>query len=123
MEKNTVELTLLEPDEREELDFIWNLIPEEDRQGMSQDDLLFVLDSIDDYLEEVGLLTYDEMTGEADYQEGEVDETEQLDYLVREAKRCKRNITNVQMQLILDAQYEFYLQKGWIEDDEYEEDK
>lgn len=118
MVKNTLEMSLLEPDEVEELEFIWNLIPKEDRDGITEDDVLFVLDTVDDYLEEVGLLTYDEMSGEADYMEGEVDETEQMDYVLRMAKKCKRSISNMQIQLILDAQYEFYLEKGWIEDDE-----
>lgn len=85
---------------------------------MTEDDVLYILDTIDDYLEEVGLLTYDEMTGEADYQEGEVDETEQLDYVLRQAQQDKRTISNVQVQLVLDAQYEFYLEKGWIDEDE-----
>lgn len=123
MENSTIELSLLEPDEREELEFIWNLIPEEDRVGMTYDDVLFVLDSVDDYLEDVGLLQYDEMSGDAEYLEGEVDETEQLEFVLEAARKDKRTISSVQIQLILDAQYQFYVEQGWIDEDDSDEEE
>lgn len=123
MENSTIELSLLEPDEREELEFIWNLIPEEDRVGMTYDDVLFVLDSVDDYLEDVGLLQYDEMSGDAEYLEGEVDETEQLEFVLEAARKDKRTISGVQIQLILDAQYQFYVEQGWIDEDDSDEEE
>lgn len=118
MEKNTIELSLLEPEEREELEFIWNMIPEEDRANLSQDDILFVLDEADDYLEDVGLLHYDEMTGEAEYEDGEVDETEQIEYILRKMKSDKRTITAVQIQLIMDAELQYGIKMGWYEEED-----
>ena len=81
MENNTIELSLMEPEERELVAFIYNAIPAEDRGELSADDILLVLDLMDDYLEEKGLLVEDAKTGEMVYLDGEVDETEQLNYL------------------------------------------
>lgn len=116
MEKNTIELSLLEPEEREELEFIWNLIPEEDKQGMSEDDVLFVLDAVDDYLEDIGLLQYDEMSGDVEYLDGEIDEMEQLNFVLEAAKRDKRSLTNTQIQLILDGEEQYGESQGWYEE-------
>ena len=74
-------LNLLEPEEREQLDFMWNLIPEQDRNGMRKEDLLFVLDAVDDFLEESGLLEIDSDTGEMTYLDGDVDENAELEYI------------------------------------------
>ena len=51
-----VELSLLEAEEKQQLDYIWKLIPEQDRHGMNQTDVLLVLDLMDDFLMENGLL-------------------------------------------------------------------
>lgn len=118
MEKNTIELSLLEPDEREQLEFIWNAIPAEDRVGISQDDVLFVLDEVDNYLEDIGLLTYNEMTGEAEYADGEIDETEQLDYILQQAAKEKRALTSVHVQLILDAELQYGIEQGWYAEED-----
>ena len=39
-----IEMSLLDAEEKELLNYIWNNIPEEDRQGMTQSDVLLVLD-------------------------------------------------------------------------------
>ena len=74
-----IELSLLEADEKQLLEYIWNTIPEQDRKGMTQSDVLCVLDLMDDFLLENGLL--EESADEITYHEGEIDETEQLEYL------------------------------------------
>lgn len=109
-------MSLLEPEEREEINFIWNLIPAEDRKGMSEADVLLVLDAMDDFLEEAGLLTVDEATGEVEYEDGEVDETAQMEYVARVAKEQKSLLTNVQIQLIMDGEFQYGLQEGWYEE-------
>ena len=78
MDNLTPEMALMDPEERAEVEFIWNLIPAEDRGNMTPDDVLFVLDKMDDYLEEKGLVEYDELTGEATYADGEIDEEIQV---------------------------------------------
>ena len=111
-----MEMSLLEPEEREEINFIWNLIPAEDRKGMSEADVLLVLAAMDDFLEEAGLLTVDEATGEVEYEDGEVDETAQMEYVARVANEQKSPLTNVQIQLIMDGEFQYGLQEGWYEE-------
>ena len=84
-------LTMLSAEEREQLLGIWNLIPAQDREKMTQEDVLFVLDTMDDYLESVGLLEVDEQSGDVTYLDGDVDETEQLNYILSAQKDRARN--------------------------------
>ena len=88
-----IELSLLDPEEKALLNYIWNAIPEADRQGMSQSDVLLVLDLMDDYLLENGLLEEDEQAGEMTYLDGEIDETEQLAYLLETVKAQGRELS------------------------------
>lgn len=110
-------MSLLDPEEREQIDYIWNMIPAEDRQGMTQSDVLMVLDVIDDFMEEQGLLRYDEATGEAEYLDGEVDETEQLNYVLAAAKAQGSHITGVQVQLVMDGELQYGIEQGYYEEE------
>lgn len=112
----TTEEQLMSAEEREQVEFMWNLIPEEDRQGIDQSDVLFVLDAMDDYLDEIGLLEVDERTGEVTYLDGDIDETEQLDYVRNAVKAEKRHITDVQIQLIMDAEMQWGIEQGYYEE-------
>lgn len=116
MENNTLEMSLLDPEERELVEFVYNAIPASDRAGLTADDILLVLDLMDDYLEEQGLLREDSQTGEMEYLDGEVDETEQLDYVLHGCKEEGREITSVQVQLIQDAELQFGIKKGYYEE-------
>ena len=116
MENNTIETALMEPDERELVQFIMKAIPAEDRKGLTEDDILLVLDLMDDYLEEQGLLREDPETGEMEYLEGDVDETEQLNYVLAAMKEEGRTITGVQIQLIQDAELQYGIKKGYYEE-------
>jgi len=123
MANSQIELSLLEDDEREQLDYIWNLLPEQDKENLSKEDILFVLDSTDDFLEEEGLLEVDEKTGEVTYLDGDIDETKQLDYILAAAKDgAKRGLcsplTSAQVQMILDGEMQFGLAKGWYTEEE-----
>ena len=117
MENNTIELALLESEERELVAFIYNAIPAEDRGDLTADDILLVLDLMDDYLEEQGLLREDPQTGEMEYLEGDVDETEQLNYVLAGVREEGRTITSVQIQLIQDAELQFGIEKGYYEEE------
>ena len=55
MANSNIELSLMDAEEKQQLEYIWNLIPAEDRQGMTQADVLMVLDLMDDYLVSQGL--------------------------------------------------------------------
>ncbi|MBO4250244.1 MAG: hypothetical protein J5884_03200 [Paludibacteraceae bacterium] len=113
MENNSIEMALLEPEERELVEYIYKAIPAEDRGNLTPDDILFVLDLMDDYLEEQGLVREDPKTGEMEYLEGDVDETEQLNYVLTAAKEDGRPITSVQIQLIQDAELQFGIEHGY----------
>ena len=112
-----MEEALISAEEREQIDFIWNLIPAEDRKGMSQDDVLFVLDAMDDFLEEQGLLAVDDKTGEVTYLDGDVDETAQLDFVREDVRKAGLKIRDVQIQLIMDGEMQYGIEQGWYEED------
>ena len=116
MENNTIEMALLEPEERELVEYIYNAIPAEDRGTLTADDILFVLDAMDDYLEEKGLLRVDEATEEMEYLDGEVDETEQLNYVLQAVREDGRAISGVQIQLIQDAELQYGIEHGYYEE-------
>ena len=110
-------MALLEPEERELVQFIYDAIPAEDRGALTADDILLVLDLMDDYLEEQGLLKEDPATGEMEYLEGDVDETEQLNYVLDAVRAEGRAISGVQIQLIQDAELQFGIKKGYYSED------
>ena len=117
MEKDSIELSLMDPEERELVQFIYDAIPAGDRNGLMPDDILLVLDLMDDYLEEQGLLREDPQTGEMEYLDGEVDETEQLNYVLNAAKEDGRTITGVQIQLIQDAELQYGIEHGYYSEE------
>ncbi|MBR1996206.1 MAG: hypothetical protein IJ989_03030 [Paludibacteraceae bacterium] len=113
-----IELSLLDPEEKELLNYIWNLIPEADRQGMTQADVLLVLDLMDDYLVENGLLEEDDQAGEMTYLDGEIDETEQLNFLVHATKEQGLALSSTQIQLIMDGELQYGIEKGYYQEEE-----
>ena len=117
MENNSIELALMEPEERELVEYILKAIPAEDKGELSADDVLLVLDLMDDYLEEKGLLKEDPETGEMEYLEGDVDETEQLNYVLEAIHADGRAITGIQIQLIQDAELQFGIEKGYYSEE------
>lgn len=113
-----IELNLLEAEEKEMLNYIWNHIPESDREGMTQSDILLVLDLMDDFLLENGLLQEDEQAGEMTYLDGEIDETEQLNYLLQATKEQGCNLSSEQIQLIMDSELQFGIEKGYYQEED-----
>jgi len=118
MNNSAIELSLLDAEEREMLNYIWNLIPEQDRQGMTQADVLLVLDLMDDYLLEHGLLEENEQTGEVTYLDGEIDENEQLNFLVVATKEQGHSLSATQIQLIMDGELQYGIEKGYYQEED-----
>lgn len=112
---SNIELSLLEVEEKQLLEYIWNLIPEQDRQGMSQSDVLLVLDLMDDFLMEKGLV--EESADEVNYLEGEIDETEQLEFLLAKTKENGLSLTSEQIQLVMDGELQFGIEQGYYEEE------
>jgi hypothetical protein len=50
------------------------------------------------------------------YLDGEVDETEQLNYLLAACEEENRAISSVQIQLIQDAELQYGISKGYYEE-------
>ncbi len=117
MENNTLELSLMDDEERELVRYIYNAIPASDRGELTADDILLVLDLMDDYLGEQGLMQEDPETGEMEYLDGEVDETEQLNYVLAAVKEEGRPISSLQIQLIQDAELQYGIEKGYYQED------
>ena len=115
MANSNIELSLMDAEEKQQLEYIWNLIPAEDRQGMTQADVLMVLDLMDDYLMENGLL--EESAEEVTYLEGEIDETQQLEYLLAKTKEQGVNLTSEQIQLIMDGELQYGIEQGYYEEE------
>jgi len=118
MENNSIELSMMDAAEREQVEFIWNLIPECDRNGMTKTDILDVLDALDDYLEYKGLLIVDEDSGEAEYLDGDIDEIEQLIYIVKELQDRGSKLNSEQIQLILDGELQYGLANGYYAEED-----
>ncbi len=114
--QNDIETALMEPEEKEMVDYILRLMPEQDRKDISEGDVLFVLDTMDDYLEEKGLLEYDDANDEAIYLDGDVDETDQLAYIINEAQRQGKTLRSEQIQLIMDGEKEYGIEQGYYEE-------
>ena len=95
------------------IEYIMNLIPEEDKQGMTEDDVQYVLDVIYDFYESEGLL--DENVAS----DGYVDEDKELEFIHRASKRDGIDLSYEQIQLILDGEFEYGKSIGiYAEDDE-----
>jgi hypothetical protein len=117
MANSNIELSLMDAEEKQQLEYIWNLIPVEDRQGMTQADVLMVLDLMDDYLVSQGLLQEEDNTDEVTYLEGEIDETEQLNYLLEQTKALGRALTSEQLQMIMDGELQYGIELGYYEEE------
>ena len=110
------ELSIMDPEERAMVEYIWNLIPDEDRKDLSPNDILRVLDLMDDYLEEKGLLVED--GDEVEYLEGEIDEAEQLDYIIQAVRNDEHKLSAVQIQIILDGELQYGIKEGYYAEED-----
>jgi hypothetical protein len=117
MANSNIELSLMDAEEKQQLEYIWNLIPAEDRKDMTQADVLMVLDLMDDYLVGQGLLQEEDNCDEVTYLEGEIDETEQLNYLLEQTAILGRSLTSEQIQLIMDGELQYGIEQGYYEEE------
>lgn len=112
-----VELSLMSAEEKQQLEAIWKMIPSVDRKEMSQADVLMVIDLMDDYLLEKGLLSEEENSEEITYLEGEIDETEQLAYILKKTHELGHALKSEQVQLIMDAELQYGIEQGYYEEE------
>jgi len=96
----------IEFDDTEAIRFILNFIPQEDRQGISDDDVQYVLDIIYDFYESEGLIDEDVADN------AEIDEEAMLHFVQAAAQRDHVALTTEQIQLILAGEYQYGVSIG-----------
>ena len=75
------------------------------------------LSLMDDYLVSQGLLQEEDNTDEVTYLEGEIDETEQLNFLMDQTKALGRPLSSEQLQLIMDGELQYGIEQGYYEEE------
>lgn len=110
MNNNNEELVF---DESEAIRFILDFIPEEDKQNLTEDDIQYVLDVIYDYYESEGLIEEDNETTD----EASIDEEKMFEYVRKAVKKDKMQISDEQIQLILEGEFEYGVSIGIYEEE------
>ncbi len=99
----------LEFNEDDAIRYILDFIPQEDRKGLNKEKIQFVLDAIYDYYESEGLIQED--TAE----EASIDEEQMLNFVRKEAEEEQLEISDEQIQLILEGEFEYGVSIGIYE--------
>src|ERR1035437_461244 len=97
----TQEDDLLVYDEDEAVKFILNYIPAETKVRIDDDKIQYVLDVVYDFYDENGLIDEDST------EEASIDEEEMFKFIIKCAKKDKIQISEDDIQLILDGEYEY----------------
>ncbi|MBP1677561.1 MAG: hypothetical protein H6Q20_2120 [Bacteroidetes bacterium] len=92
---------LLVYDEDEAVKFILGFLPEEAKAGIDDTKIEYVLDVVYEYYEENGLIDEDST------EEASIDEEDMFKYIQKCAKKDKIEITDEEIQLILEGEYEY----------------
>ncbi len=99
-------------DEQEAVRYILEHIPEQDKQNLTEDTIGDVLDFVDDFYEQNDL--YDEETETAE--DGEVDESDLLQFVLDKVEEENLPLTYEQVQLILTFEFEYGCSIGVYEE-------
>jgi len=109
----TQEDDLLVYDEDEAVKFILDSLPADAKERVDNDKIEYVLDVVYDYYEENGLIDEDST------EEASIDEEEMFKYILKSSKKDKMGLSEDDIQLILDGEYEYGKSLGiYKEDDE-----
>ncbi len=88
-------------DDEKAVQFIKEFIPNESKEKLNEEILNYVLDTVYDYYEEKGLIDDEEAVNAT------IDETEMLEYVVKASQKDNISISEDEVQLILDGEYEY----------------
>ncbi|MBQ7449354.1 MAG: hypothetical protein IJ756_06765 [Paludibacteraceae bacterium] len=99
-------------DEQEAIRYILEHIPEQDKQNLTEDTVGDVLDFVDDFYEQSDL--YNEETETA--LEGEVDESDLLQFVLDKVEEEHLQLSYEQVQLILTFEFEYGCSIGVYEE-------
>jgi len=109
----TQEDDLLVYDEDEAVKFILDSLPADAKERVDNDKIEYVLDVVYDYYEENGLIDEDST------EEASIEEEEMFKYILKSSKKDKMGLSEDDIQLILDGEYEYGKSLGiYKEDDE-----
>jgi hypothetical protein len=97
----TQEDDLLVYDEDEAVKFILNYIPAEDKKQITEEKIEYVLDVVYEFYDENGLIDEDSTD------DASIDEEEMFKFILKCAKKDKIEMTEDEIQLILDGEYEY----------------
>jgi len=108
----TKEEDLLVYDEDEAVKFILEFIPADSKVRIDNDKVEYVLDVVYDFYEENGLIDVDST------EEASIDEEEMFKYILKSSKKDKMNLSEDDIQVILDGEYEYGKSLGIYREDE-----
>ena len=111
----TLEDDLLVYDEDEAVKFILNYIPAEAKVRIDDDKIQYVLDVVYDYYDENGLIDEDST------EEASIDEEEMFKFILKCSKKDKMELSEDDIQLVLDGEFEYGKSLGIYREDEDEE--
>jgi len=108
----TEEEDLLVYDEDEAVKFILNFIPAESKDRIDNDKIEYVLDVVYDFYDENGLIDEDST------EEASIDEEEMFKYIIKSSRKDKIKLSEDDIQIILDGEYEYGKSLGIYREDE-----
>ncbi|NDV47839.1 hypothetical protein D0T49_12355 [Paludibacter sp. 221] len=92
---------LLVYDDDEAVNYILNFLPKEMRKRINQDEIEYMLDVIYDFYDEKGYIEEDSA------EEASIDEEEMFKYIVKATKKDDVDISEDEIELILQGEYEY----------------
>ncbi|MDO9152750.1 MAG: hypothetical protein Q7U47_03420 [Paludibacter sp.] len=99
--KKEEEEDLLVYDEDDAVKFILKLLPEDSKKSIDDTKIEYILDVIYDYYDENGLIEEDST------EEASIDEEIMFEYIKKMVKRDKMGLSDNNIRLILDGEYEY----------------
>jgi len=108
----TQEDDLLVYDEDEAVKFILNTLPADAKERINDEKIEYVLDVVYEFYDENGLIDEDST------EEASIDEEEMFKYILKCSKKDKIKLSEDDIQLILDGEYEYGKSLGIYREDE-----
>ncbi len=108
----TEEDDLLVYDDDDAVKFIVNLVTPEMKERVTEDNVNYVLDVLYDFYDEKGYM------GDETAEEASIDEEEMLKYVIKAAKKDGIDLSEDEIQFVLDAEYEYGKSLGIYTDEE-----
>ncbi|MFW9599674.1 MAG: hypothetical protein ACMV1C_04180 [Bacteroides graminisolvens] len=97
----TQEDDLLVYDEDDAVKFILNFLPKDAKKSIDDSKIEYVLDVVYEFYDENGLIEEDST------EEASIDEEEMFKYILKVSKKDKMELTEEEVQLILEGEFEY----------------